>query len=63
MKKIIIIGGYGNGTVAQSTIEDINKEKNQFEILGYLNDFEEQPINDIPIIGKVNKDTIDKRIL
>jgi len=60
MKKIIIIGGYGNGTVAQSTIEDINKEKNKFEILGYLNDFEEQPINGIPIIGKVNKDTVDK---
>ena len=37
-KKIIIIGGYGNGTVAQSTIEDMNLNTPQFEILGFLND-------------------------
>ena len=45
MKKIIIIGGYGNGTVAASTIVDINKTKKQWEILGFLNDFEEESIN------------------
>ena len=31
MKKIIIIGGMGNGTVALSTIEDINKKLAQVE--------------------------------
>ena len=42
MKKLIIIGGYGNGTVAASTVEDINlsKGKKEWEIIGFLNDFE-----------------------
>jgi acetyltransferase EpsM len=57
MKKIIIIGGIGNGTVALSTIEDINKEKKEWEILGFFNDFEKEPINDFPIIGKIDKES------
>jgi acetyltransferase EpsM len=55
MKKIIIIGGYGNGTVAASTIEDVNKDagKKHWDILGFLNDFETEPINGFPVLGKV----------
>lgn len=57
MKKLIICGGYGNGTVVASTVVDINKVKKQFEILGFLNDFETEPINGFPILGKINKKT------
>ena len=57
-KKIVIIGGYGNGTVALSTIEDINKNKFTWEIIGFLNDFEQNPINGYPVIGKINKEDV-----
>ena len=60
MNKIIIIGGYGNGTVAQSTIEDINLKSPQFEILGFLNDKETEKINGYPILGKIDKRIIKK---
>jgi len=58
--KIIIIGGYGNGTVVAQIIEDINKEDNKWEILGFLNDFEEKPINGYQILGKVEHDVVKK---
>ena len=60
MKKIIIIGGFGNGTVAQSTIEDINLHENKYEILGYLNDNEIGTINNHEVLGKVDKKIIEK---
>ncbi|MFC4221703.1 acetyltransferase [Flagellimonas marina] len=62
MKKIIIIGGYGNGTVALSTIEDINKRDKTWEVLGFLNDNETEPINGYPIVGKINKTVVQKYI-
>lgn len=58
--KLVIIGGYGNGTVVQSTIEDINATEKQWEILGFLNDREVEPINGYPVIGKIEKTTTDK---
>lgn len=54
MKKIIIIGGMGNGTVVLSTITDINRESPTWEIVGFLNDFETEPINGYPIVGKID---------
>jgi len=60
MKKIIIIGGMGNGTVALSTIEDINKVKRKWEILGFLNDFETEPINGYPVLGKIDYSTTQR---
>lgn len=56
MRKIVIIGGYGNGTVAASTIEDINTSSNEpvYNIIGFLNDFETEPINGYPVLGKVS---------
>ncbi len=60
MKKIIIIGGKGNGTLALSTISDINKEKKEWEILGFLNDRETEPIMGYPVLGKVEHDVITK---
>lgn len=58
MKKLIIIGGYGNGTVVQSTVEDINAVEKQWEVIGFLNDRETEPINGSPIIGKIDKETV-----
>jgi len=65
MKKIIIIGGYGNGTVVASTIEDINiyAGKKKWEIIGFLNDFETSDINGYPVLGKVSKDVIEEYLL
>ena len=62
MKKIIIIGGVGNGTVALSTIIDINKVKKTWKILGFFNDFEKEEINGYPVIGKINKESVDQYI-
>ncbi|MGF7141298.1 PglD-related sugar-binding protein [Roseimarinus sediminis] len=59
MKRLIIIGGFGNGTVVQSTIEDINKINKEWELLGFLNDREEEPINGYPVLGKIDKQNID----
>ena len=57
MKKIIIIGGIGNGTVALSTIEDINQITPQWEVLGFFNDFETNNINGYPVIGKIDHES------
>lgn len=62
MKKIIIIGGYGNGTVVLSTIEDINKVTPTWDVLGFLNDFETGDINGYPVLGKVDNKTVNKYI-
>lgn len=59
MKKLIIIGGYGNGTVVQSTVEDINSRAEEWELLGFLNDRETEPINGYPVLGKVSRETVE----
>ena len=63
MKKIIIVGGMGNGTVALSTIEDINRIVPQWEVLGFFNDFETGDINGYPVIGKVNRESATEYLL
>ncbi|MFA5849828.1 MAG: hypothetical protein WC833_08085 [Bacteroidales bacterium] len=60
MKKLIIIGGYGNGTVVQSTVEDINAVVPQWELLGFLNDREVDPINGYPVLGKITKEVVEQ---
>jgi acetyltransferase EpsM len=57
-KKLIIIGGYGNGTVVESTVRDINKVKEEWEVLGFLNDFETESINGLPVLGKIDKEVV-----
>lgn len=57
MKKIIIIGGMGNGTVVLSTILDINAISPEWEVLGFLNDSDEKEINGYPVLGKINAET------
>ena len=58
MKKIIIIGGKGNGTLVLSTILNINKVSPSWEILGFLNDRETEPIAGYPVLGKVERDVV-----
>ena len=59
LKKIIIIGGKGNGTVIESVIYDCIKNGENFKIAGYLNDYEKK-INNFPVVGKINKKNILK---
>ncbi len=58
MKKIIIIGGMGNGTVVLSTILDINARQLEWEVLGFLNDSNEKEINGYPVVGKINAEAV-----
>ena len=60
MKELVIIGGMGNGTVAASSVEDINAIKPEWEILGFMNDNETDSINEYPILGKIDYDTAQK---
>ncbi|WGK64724.1 PglD-related sugar-binding protein [Croceiramulus getboli] len=62
MKKLIIIGGFGNGTVVQSAIEDINEVAPEWELLGFLNDRETGDINGYPVLGKIEKAAIEDYI-
>jgi len=56
MKKIIIIGGRGNGTVIASTIKDCRKAGQRIECAGFLNDNEKE-INGYPVLGGIqNRD-------
>jgi sugar O-acyltransferase (sialic acid O-acetyltransferase NeuD family) len=53
-KKVIIIGGEGNGGVIASCIEDNRTRFNDFEweVAGFINDFEKgKTINNYPVLG------------
>ncbi len=60
-KKVLIIGGEGNGGVIASCIEDNRKKFNdiEWEVAGFINDFEiGKEINGYPVVG--GTDDIDK---
>lgn len=53
-KKVIIIGGEGNGGVVASLIEDNRKRfgDDEYEVAGFINDFEKgKSINNYPVLG------------
>ncbi|MCF7809507.1 hypothetical protein K9N50_00825 [bacterium] len=54
LKRIVIIGGYGNGEIISTVIEDINMIKPTWELIGFLNDFDEigKYIRGYPVLGK-----------
>lgn len=55
-KKIIILGGLGNGSVIANAIVDANKRGcNEWEFIGYLNDRQEKDsfIEGFPVLGKI----------
>lgn len=53
-KKVVIIGGEGNGGVIASCIEDNRTRYNdmEWEVVGFVNDFDES-VNEYPVIGKL----------
>tara|TARA_Y100000992_G_C21256041_1_gene488591 strand:- start:1144 stop:1785 length:642 start_codon:yes stop_codon:yes gene_type:complete len=55
-KKIILIGAGGNADVIVSTINDINKNKQSFDIIGLLDD----KIQNEKVLGKITIKNIDK---
>ncbi len=64
-KKVIILGGIGNGSVIANAIVDANIRGNkEYIFIGYLNDREEKGslIEGFPVLGKINeiKTFIDK---
>ncbi len=56
MKKIVIIGGIGNGSVIASTIEDCRKAGQDIECVGYLNEEENESIGPYEVLGSVKND-------
>ncbi len=56
MKKIIILGGLGNGSVIANAIVDANKRgQTEWEFAGYLNDRESNEIQGFPVLGKISE--------
>lgn len=53
-RKLIIIGGKGNGTVVASAVEDIIADGRNWEILGFLNDSHRpgESVDGYPVLGK-----------
>ncbi len=53
-KKVVIIGGEGNGGVIASCIEDNRNRYGdlEWEVAGFINDFE-QDVDGFPVIGKI----------
>ena len=53
-KKVIIVGGEGNGGVIASAIADNRKRFNddEWEVVGFVNDFEKE-VDGYPVIGKM----------
>jgi acetyltransferase EpsM len=65
MKKVIILGGLGNGSVIANAIIDANQRGfNELEFAGFLNDREKKnsKIEGLPVIGKLSdvKDFLEK---
>jgi len=52
LKKIVIIGGVGNGTVISSTIEDCKRSGQDIECVGFLND-NEMKVDDYDVLGGI----------
>lgn len=53
-KKLVIIGGEGNGGVIASAVAD-NRNRfgdNEWEVIGFVNDFDEE-VDGYPVIGKM----------
>lgn len=53
-KKVVIIGGEGNGGVIASCIDDNRKRYGDYEwkVVGFINDFETE-VNGYPVVGKI----------
>ncbi|NQU06716.1 MAG: hypothetical protein HQ568_11530 [Calditrichaeota bacterium] len=56
-KPVLILGGWGSGQIVTSVIEDINEVESTWEIVGFLNDFEEigSKIGAYPVVGTTSE--------
>jgi acetyltransferase EpsM len=55
-KKLIIFGAGGNADVICSTIQDLNQNNQQIEILGFLDDIKKNS----KVLGGINKKNVEK---
>jgi sugar O-acyltransferase (sialic acid O-acetyltransferase NeuD family) len=57
MKKIIILGGHGDGLVAAQVIADKQQSGEKIELVGFLNDNLSigEPIEGIPVLGAIKQ--------
>lgn len=55
MKRIIILGGYGDGIVVASALNDLKECNEDLIPFGFLNDFEPcgKTIDGLPVLGKI----------
>ena len=55
MKRIIILGGYGDGIVVASALRDLRDSNEDVIPFGFLNDFEPRgkTIDGLPVLGKI----------
>jgi acetyltransferase EpsM len=60
-KKLVVIGGPGNGSLVWSTMLDINRAGTgpRWELVGFLNDFESSVLG-FPVLGPVVPETVSK---
>ena len=57
LKKLVIMGGSGGGQIAASVVEDINRLKPMWELVGFLNDAVEVggKMGRYPVIGRTEE--------
>lgn len=64
MKKLVIVGGIGNGAVALSTVVDINNSEdgyNTWEVLGFLNDSADRAeVHGFPWLGPIESSSVQR---
>ena len=64
MKKLVIVGGIGNGAVALSTVVDINNSEdgyNTWEVLGFLNDSADKAqVEGFPWLGPIESSSVQR---
>lgn len=63
-KKLVILGGEGNGGVVAACVEDMSRKcpGSEYEIAGFLNDYHDGTICGYPVLGKIDsaKDWAEK---
>jgi acetyltransferase EpsM len=59
LKRIIILGGYGDGIVIASALRDLKNHNGDVTPFGFLNDFEPRgkTIDGLPVLGKIEDAT------
>lgn len=54
-RKLVIIGGRGNGTVVASTVEDLNDRRRTYDLIGFLDDGQARDVNGYPVLGPIDR--------